>query len=205
MRILLDDRDTGLAAHTIGEAVAGAATLAEREGRQVVDVFVDGEEWTDEELASPDRLRGSAGEIRIRSIRPAELVRETFLHAATALLEAEEMQRNAAKLMRADQAKDGLDALMQALSVWVNIHKATVQGLQFARIDPRTVSTPDGTLEQATGELNTRLVALRDAMQSGDTVAVCDCLLYEFPATTKRWAALLAELANRADALLKSA
>lgn len=204
MRILLDDRDTGISAHTIGEAVAGAATMAERDGRQVVDVYVDGEEWTEEELASPDRLRQAADEVRVTSVRPAELVRETFVHAAQALLEAEQMQRNAAKLMRADAAKDGLDALMQALGVWVNIHKATVQGIQFARIDPRTVSTPEGTFEEATADLNRKLVALRDAMQSGDTVAVCDCLLYEFPGTTKRWAGMLAELARRADAILRN-
>ena len=93
---------------------------------------------------------------------------------------------------------------MQALGVWVNIHKATVQGIQFARIDPRTVSTPEGTFEEATADLNRKLVALRDAMQSGDTVAVCDCLLYEFPGTTKRWAGMLAELARRADAILRN-
>jgi hypothetical protein len=202
MRILLDDHETGLAARTIGEAVASAATLAERDGRQVVDVFVDGEPWTEEELASPDRLRESADEIRVTSVRPAELVRETFVHAATALLEAEEMQRSAAKLMRADSAKEGLDVLMQALQVWVNIHKATVQGIQFVKIDPRTIETPDGTFEQAAAELNTRLLALRDAMKANDTVAVCDCLLYDFPGTTKRWASMLAELARRADAML---
>lgn len=203
MRIVLDDRDTGILATTIGEAVASAATLAEREGRQVVDVYVDGEEWTEQELSSPDRLRNSADEVRVTSVRPAELVRETFVHAASALLEAEQMQRNAAKLMRADQAKEGLDVLMQALNVWVNIHKATVQGIQFAKIDPRTLQTPDGTFEQAAGDLNARLIALRDAMKGGDTVAVCDCLLYEFPATTKRWASMLAELARRADGMLK--
>ncbi|MBL9121311.1 MAG: hypothetical protein JNL80_15490 [Phycisphaerae bacterium] len=203
MRILLDDRETGIAAKTIGEAVASAATMAERDGRQVVDVYVDGEEWTEDQLSSPDRLRQPAEEVRVTSIRPAELVRETFVHAASALLEAEQMQRSAAKLMRADQAKDGLDVLMQALSVWVNIHKATVQGIQFARIDPRTITTPDGTFEEAAGDLNRKLISLRDAMQGGDTVAVCDCLLYEFPATTKRWASMLAELARRADAMLK--
>jgi hypothetical protein len=202
MRILLDDHETGIAAATIGEAVAGAATLAERSGRQVVDVYVDGEEWTEDQLASPDRLRQAASEVRVTSIRPAELVRETFLHAASALLEAEGMQRSAAKLMRADQSKDGLDALMQALGVWVNIHKATVQGIQFARIDARTISTPEGSFEEAATDLNRKLVSLRDAMQAGDTVAVCDCLLYEFPATTKRWASMLAELARRADAML---
>jgi hypothetical protein len=203
MRILLDDRDTGISATTIGEAVAGAATLAERDGRQVVDVYVDGEKWNEDELSSPDRLRQRAEEVRATSACPAELVRETFIQAAEALLDAERLQRDAAKLMRADSSKEGLDLLMQALGVWVNIHKATVQGIQFVQIDHRTVTTPEGTFDDAAADLNSKLITLRDAMKSGDSVAVCDCLLYEFPSTTKRWASMLTELARRADLLLK--
>ena len=34
--------------------------------------------------------------------------------------------------------------------------------------------------------------ALRDAMQAQDTTAVSDCLMYEFPTTTRRFAETLA-------------
>ncbi len=203
MRTLLDDRICDIGAQSVGDAVAALATLAERDGRQIVDVSVDGEPWGDRELSSIDRLRSAAAEVRATSVLPSELVRETFLHAATALLEAEQLQRNAAKLIQADQTREGLDALMDALSVWINIHKATVDGVAFAKIDPRAVRTVEGTFDEAVGDLNVRLTSLRDAMQSNDTVAICDALLYEFPLTTKRWASLLAELARRADSTLK--
>jgi hypothetical protein len=203
MRILLDDRVCELDAPSIGAAVAAVADLAERDGRKIIEVFVDGEAWGDKELGDVVRLADAADEVRVTSVRPAELVRETFLHAASALLEAETLQRNAAKLLQADQTRDGFDALMQALSIWVNIHKATVQGLQFGQLDPRSVETAEGSFDDAVTDLNQRLSGLRDAMQNQDIVAVCDTLLYEFPVTTRRWASLLAELARRADAALK--
>ena len=36
-------------------------------------------------------------------------------------------------------------------------------------------------------------------MRAGDTVAICDCLLYEFPTTIRRWTGVLAELARIAE------
>lgn len=200
MRILLDDHVCPFEAATIGAAVAHGAQLAEQSGRRVVDVAVDGAAWTDADLASPNKLAAPAGEVRMTTVCPADLLAETFLNAAQALLDAEELQRNAAKLLQADQPKAGMDALMEALQVWMNIQRAVVGGLEFGRMDPASVQSSEGSFNAAVDDLNTRFTGLRDAMRSNDTVAVCDCLLYEFPATTKRWAAILAELARRADA-----
>jgi hypothetical protein len=196
MRVLLDDRECPVRAHSVGTAVAAAAEIAERDGRRVVDVEVDGERWGETELNSPTRLAVLAGEVRLTTAAPAELLRETFVHAAQALLDAESLQRQAAKLIQGDQSKEGFDTLLEALSLWSTIQQATVQGLAFGGIAPSEVRTAQGSLEDAAGELNARLRSLRDAMQQGDSVAVCDCLLYEFPPTTKRWAELLAELAK---------
>ena len=85
----------------------------------------------------------------------------------------------------------------------VDLKKAKELGIRVARVpaySPYAIAEHTVALMLA---LNRKLISLRDAMQGGDTVAVCDCLLYEFPATTKRWASMLAELARRADAMLK--
>lgn len=200
MRILMDDKVCSFPAGSVGAAVDAAAEAAEQAGRCVVDVEVDGVLWGESELASEGRRAESAQEVRLVTAVPAELLRETFTHATTALLEAEQLLRAAARSLQADQPKEGMDSLMQALSVWMNIQRAVVDGLQFGRIDTTTLRTSEGTFNETTQDLNARLTALRDAMQAGDTVAVCDCLLYEFPTTTKRWAAMLAELARRCDA-----
>lgn len=202
MRILVDDRELPVSAASIGAAVAAAADAVERSGRRVVDVEVDGEAWGEAELSSPDRLGGRAGEIRLTTIDPAQLLRETFQHAAAALVEAETAQRQAAKLLQGDRTREGLDELGSALSVWMNIRTAIEDGLAFAGLEPGEVESIQPGFEAALTELNERLVGVRDAMRGADTVALSDSLLYEFPTTTRRWAELLAGLARRANDLV---
>jgi hypothetical protein len=202
MRILVDDRELPVSAASIGAAVAAAVDAVERSGRRIVEVAVDGEPWGDSELSSPDRLEARAGEIRLTTVEPAQLLRETFQHAAAALVEAETAQRQAAKLLQGDQPREGLDELGAALSVWMNIRKAVEDGLAFAGLEPGAVEPIQPGFEAALFELNTRLVGLRDAMRGADIVGLCDSLLYEFPTTTRRWAELLAGLARRADELV---
>jgi hypothetical protein len=60
MRILLDDRDTTLHADTIATALQEAATLAERSGRMIVEVHVDGIAWGEEDLASAEHVARGA-------------------------------------------------------------------------------------------------------------------------------------------------
>lgn len=205
MRVLLDNRAcplTDVAADSIGAAVAQAADLAERAGRRVIDVEVDGEPWSDADLASAERLRGTAEEIRLTSVRPVDLLRDTFRHAAEALVEAETCQREAAKLLQGDRTQAGLDELGAALSVWMNIQQAVRDGLAFGGVELDSVERTCPGFNASLTELNLRLTALRDAMRLGDAVALCDCLLYEFPATTRRWAEVLTELARQSEALL---
>lgn len=201
MRILVDDRECPSPATTIAQAIHAASDAAERLGRSVVDVFVDGEEWSERELNDPQRLACDAVEVRCVTTCPGALLRETFLQAAESLVEAERHMRAAAQLLQADDSKAGMTTLLEGLSVWMDIQKATAQGTEFGGIDPNTVVTPEGSLEDAVRSLNALLVALRDAVTGNDTVAASDCLLYEFPPVVRRWALVLGELARRSDEL----
>lgn len=200
MRVLLDDRECPFDADSIGAALAHGVDLAEHAGRRVVDVHVDGNTWGDTELNDPAKLASSATEVRLTSVEPGVLLRDTFVNAAQALADAEKLQRNAAKHLQADEAKEGMDALQEALQVWMDVQRAVVDGLEFGKIDAATIQTAEGSFTEATEELNARFSSLRDAMRAGDTVAICDCLLYEFPTTIRRWTGVLAELARIAAA-----
>ncbi|MBL9150352.1 MAG: hypothetical protein JNM94_16815 [Phycisphaerae bacterium] len=202
MRILVDDRECPSPASTVGQALNAAAQIAEASGRSVVDVYVDGEAWGDPELSDAARLAFEAGEVRCVTAHPGELLRETFLHAAEALIEAERLLREAAKQLQADDAKGGMSTLLEGLSVWMSIQRAAAHGTQFGGIDPKSVRTAEGSLDDAAHAVNRLLVQLRDAIQANDTVAASDCLLYEFPPVTRRWASILAELARRSSTLV---
>lgn len=202
MRILVDDRECTNDATTVAAALVVAANEADRQGRRVVEVAVDGAAWSESELGDDARLALRASEVRCATVSPSHFLRETFLDAADELAKVDEMQTAAARALQADDTKRGMETLLDALAIWANIQKTASRGIEFGHIDPRGISTREGSFDDAAVDLNQRLTTLRDAMNHHDTVALSDCLMYEFPATTRRWSAILAELARRADSLM---
>ncbi|MEY3022997.1 MAG: hypothetical protein RIS86_2195 [Planctomycetota bacterium] len=198
MRITLDDFETTLQARTVGAALEEAAGIVGRNGRMIVEVEVDGAAWTEEDLANPEFASRPAGELRIGTAHPAELLRDTFAHAAEAVLNAEEIQRNAAKLLQANRTREGFDGLLQALAIWGSAQTAVSRGLELGVLSRESVGARGIDLDGAIAALDARLRTLRDAMAAADQTAVSDCLLYEFPETSRRFAKLLADLAGEA-------
>jgi hypothetical protein len=194
MRILLDDRDTTLHADTIATALQEAATLAERSGRMIVEVHVDGIAWGEEDLASAEHVARGAQEIRFATAHPAELLRDTLANATDAVLNAEQIQRNAARLMQANREGEGLQGLLEALAIWGSVQTAVSRGLELGIVTRDGLKSGGIDLDGAVAALDRQLRALRDAMQSQDPTAVSDCLMYEFPQTAKRFAETLAAI-----------
>ncbi len=199
MRILLDNRETNLAADSVGAALAQASAVAEQAGRLIVEVSVDGISWTEEDLGRADLAARSAGEIHCATVHPAELLRDTFAHAADAVLNAEAMQRNAAQLLQGNRSREAYDHLLQALAVWGSVQTAVSRGLALGVLAREELAKSGLDLDGAVQALDTQLRRLRDAMVSRDETGIADCLLYEFPETSRRFAAMLATLARAAD------
>ena len=204
MRILLDDHETTLKADTVGGALQEAATLVEKSGRLIVEVEVDGISWCEEDLASTEHIQRGASEIRLSTAHPAELLRDTFANAAEAVLNADDMQRNAAKLLQANRETEGMQALLESLAIWGSVQTAISRGLELGVISRDQVRAAGIDIDGAIAELDTRLRSLREAMKSSDTTAVSDCLLYEFPATTKVFAQMLAAVAGEVGKIVSA-
>jgi hypothetical protein len=194
MRILLDDHHTTLHADTIAMALQEAAALAERSGRMIVEVEVDGIAWGEEDLACAEHVARSAQEVRFATAHPAELLRDTLAHATDAVLNAEEIQRNAARLLQANRDGEGLQGLLESLAIWGSVQTAVARGLELGIVTREGLRCDGIDLDGAIAALDRQLRALRDAMQSQDPTAVSDCLMYEFPQTAKRFAETLAAM-----------
>lgn len=196
MRILLDNRETSLRADTIAVALQEAAMLVERTGRLIVEVEVDGTPWGEEDLADAAHTARGAVEVRFATAHPAELLRDTLAHATDAVLNAEQIQRNAARLMQANRDGEGLQSLLEALAIWGSVQTAVSRGLELGVVSRDSLRADGIDLDGAVAVLDKQLRALRDAMQSQDPTAVSDCLMYEFPTTAKRFAETLAAMTN---------
>jgi len=196
MRIYLDDCQTNIDAKDVAEGLAAAARVVEGNGRMIVDVQVDGVAWSEEDLANGEFTARSAGELRLATAHPATLLRDTMMHAADAVLNAEEIQRNAAKLMQSDRFGEGLQSLLEALAVWGSVQTAVSRGLSLGIVSREALVRRGIDLDGAIVALDGRLRTLRDAMLAQDRTAISDCLMYEFPETSKRFATMLAALAQ---------
>jgi hypothetical protein len=193
MKVLLDDMPCEVNAKTVGEALDAAAALAERDGRLIVDVSVDGMQWTQSDLSRPDRTAAGAEIVRFTSAAPRELVRQTFADAADALLEADDLQRETARLLQADRRVISLDKLNEAISIWLQVQEAIVKGSQLAGLNLDDVALPK-PIGESIGTLNERLRAVHSALAAQDVTSLADTLLYEFPEVVEEWRSILAEL-----------
>ena len=205
MRILLDENPCEIPAGTVGEAIAIAAEAAEKAGRLVVEVRVDGATLTDEELQTTTRLQDAAEEVQMLTTTMEALLRDTFLQAAETLTAAEREQRLAAEAMQGGRAAEGMASLMQSLEGWSGIRDAVVQGLSLAEIPTEDVEFDGVRLADAIVDLQKRLGRLKDAMVAEDVSATCDCLLYELPESTTAWRTLLDGLHHRFEAASEDA
>ena len=187
MHLLLDERPCEIEAASIGEAIAGAAALAEDRGRVIVEVTVDGDLWNEGQLTSVELCGGVAEEIRCVSADLKTLVCRTLADAADALVRADELQREAAELIQADQHPPAMERLGDALGIWLTVHEAVVKSAEALELDLDAIRVADGPLRDCIDRLKGQLQALHGALQTHDQVAISDTLLYELPEVVADW------------------
>jgi len=178
MRLLIDDQPCETTATSIGEAIAGAAEVAGTRGRVVVEVVVDGRTWGDTELGSESKCGTAADEISLITADLGELAGLTLDDAATALSDADRLQRESARLIQTDKLPEAMPMLGEALSVWQSVQDALLKSAQAGD----------------------RLQALRQALEAKDPVGLADTLLYDLPEVVLEWQEALRSLAAIARA-----
>ena len=194
MQVLLDENVCDVVARTVAEAIAACATLAQAQGRLIVDVHVDGTRWSEKQLESSERQTATAEIVELTTADPSQLVLQTFDDAAEALTDADELQHEAAELLQSDQRTICMDKLGEALSIWLTVQQAIVKGSQVVglKLDDITV---DGTpIVSSITRLNEQLRMLRTSLEQEDQIALADALLYEFPDVVREWRGILQHL-----------
>jgi len=199
MRVLLDQSDCQIPADTVGQAIDAASLLARQRGRLVVEVLVDGKSWTPQEFDDQSARHASALEVRLNTAEPAPLIAQTFADASHALQEADQWQHQAAQNLQAGKTREAMNHLMEAFGIWSSVQKAVEMGTQLANLPIETVKVRGVAgqpvqLDKVIGDLHGHLQAVRNSLQSGDTVALADILLYDLPAVVHHWRGVLDEL-----------
>ncbi|MEE2895665.1 MAG: hypothetical protein VX726_07970 [Planctomycetota bacterium] len=197
MRVLIDDSPCDTEATTIGEAVAAAAEAAERAGRLVCEVLVDGALLSEEELQQSATLARAASEVQLVTTTMDALLKDVFVPAAEALSETAVAQQEAAELIQSGRIAEGMNSLRGVMETWVSIREAVEKGLVLADLEAEDLVVDGIALPEAIGRLGVRLGGLKSAIANEDVSATCDCLLYDLPESTREWTTVLHGLATR--------
>jgi hypothetical protein len=181
-------------AGSVGEAVTAAAALADERGRMIVEVLIDGEPRTGDELNGIEGDESPAIEVLLRTANPRVLVGQVLADARAALEEADQFQRDAAELIESDRLAEAMDSLTEALDIWLDVQQAIAIGLQVMDTDADQLDHDGVPIRPAIDRLNHHLQAMRTALSSQDPIGLSDVLLYDLPEIVQQWRELLTGL-----------
>ncbi|HWB20446.1 MAG TPA: hypothetical protein VG711_09120 [Phycisphaerales bacterium] len=187
MRILVDDQVVANQHGTPAEIVELARQAAEKKGRWIVEVRLDGQAWSGaaRDLAS---VASSVEELSIRTQDPRDLMRQVLQQAAGELERADRIQRAAAGDLQAGKIADAMSQLGEAIEVWQTVQRGIELGASAGMIQL------DGAVSGAVDRLRMHLETLRSTIESNDTSALADELLYEMPGVVQEWRSVLCDL-----------
>ena len=199
MRVLLDQSVCDVSADTVGQAIDAISHLARQRGRLIVEVLVDGTSWSAQQIDDHAGRASAAREVKLTTADPSELIGQTFQDASLALRDADELQQAAAGQLQAGQTREAMGQLTQAFGIWSSVQQAVEMGTQLAEIPMNSFTVPgEGgqriALDRVIIQLHERLNQVRSSLQSGDTAALADILLYELPTVVHQWRGVLDEL-----------
>jgi hypothetical protein len=188
MRVTLDGTQCkDLDAATIGEAIELGCAQAHELGRIVVQIEADQRTLEAAELGDQSITDGTADVVALTSLEPREVLLASLDLGSNAVLAANEQFALAARSLQGGDAQEATAPLQEGLELWQALDEHVLREAVPTIIE----SVEDGpSMEEFTGlvqELEKALDSIRQAIGNGDTSALSDSLLYEFPDTAQRW------------------
>ena len=201
MRVLLDDQTVTIEEPTFAAAIAAGRRAAERRGRVLVEVSVDGRPAPESWLEDPAGEGREAAEVRLVSAEPVSLVQVTLLEVADALENVRAQQHRAAEWIQEDRLDQALGPLATVVATWTSVQQAVSNGAALLGLDLATVETASGLrLSEMIEDLTGRLREVKAALQGQDWTAAADVLGYEMDERAVAWGEALRRLASAVGA-----
>jgi len=198
MQVYLDGQRLNLEQPTMASALRAGSDEAERRGRVVVEVYVDGTMVSDTLLSDPpEQALGS--EMRLVSVEPKRLVRETLLDAADALDRAGQEQTDAAEEIQSGRVEDAMPLLQSAITKWQAVRDAVEKSASLLSIPLSSeVGGARGprSLSDVVDELAASLTDIRRCLEAEDWSGLADHLAYDMSDQIRSWQGMLRSLAE---------
>ncbi len=198
MNVLLDDVAVdAFAGESLADAVAAGRAEAERRGRVLVEVQVDGEAVSESVLADPSGVSAAGSEIRLHSVDPVALVRDSLGEASDALGGSMAAHTSVAHQLQQDDLAAAMNGLGEVMHAWGALQRTITHGSGLLGRDLDELAGPEAGLTAQIDGLIDRLRALKGAIESQDWSEVADVLEYDLAPQVEPWRATLRTMADR--------
>lgn len=205
MSTFVDDQPVDLTGDDLGSLLASARSHLAPSGRVIVDVQIDGEQLTNEQLSDQQAVKTAGREVRLYTADPQTLAVDTLRQVHGRLHEAGQMQQRAAELLQQDQTAEALQQVASAIEIWLQTQQAVQHSSELLSVDLDALTVDNQPLSELTDGLITQLKELKESLNAGDTVGLADALAYEWPQTVERWERLVNALIERIEQPTESA
>ena len=200
MSVFVDDEQVALAGNDLASLLGAAQQHLQPSGRVVVDVMIDGESLSGEQLGQQDQVETAGREVRLYTADPRSLAVDTLQQVRERLGEAKRMQDEAAEQLQQDEASEALQQVASAIEVWLQTQQAVQNSAALLQVDLDAIEVDGEAVSALTDELAQQLQNLKQLINDGDTVGLADALAYEWPGTTEKWDRLVQELVAKIEA-----
>ncbi len=199
MPIFLDDEPVQLAGASLAELIASATQRLADDGRVVVEVMMDGNVLTADEMSQRKDSPLEEAEVRLTSADPGALAVSTLYQVREQLPQATSLHEQAAEYLQQDNPQEALKTLADVIGVWMQTQEAVLGSAGVVGLGLDQVKVGEEPMSDFTDELIKQLHELKDLIVSGDMVALADTLAYEWPPIVDRWDALIGELIQKIE------
>jgi hypothetical protein len=200
MKLIIDDEAVTTEAGSMEAALEHARRHLATKGRIIVAVAMNGRMLFGEELVSQRDADVAGSELRIESADPSAMVLSTLGAMKKALHDLVEMQKDAARLLRAGNLQEGVQLLGEVFEIW----KQTQDGVSVAcevagfkleehLYDGRSV----GVFVQ---HLLDEVEKLHNTLQKGDYNGVATLLEGDWAVLAGKWEAFVGQIVTWIEA-----
>lgn len=196
MKLYLDDEALELAGSDLTTVLAAAQQHVADAGRSVVEVQIDGQAVTGDDLNRyfDGRATLGDGELRLYTADPRILAVEVLNQVNQQLDVAHQAQTDAAEAFQQDKTAAGIEKVGEAMTVWIQVQQAVTHGSALVNLslDDRMFEGQPVTVH--IHKLIEQIKALRDLLTQRDTLGLADTLAYEWNETADLWQRLVGQV-----------
>lgn len=166
----------------------------------VVGVALDGEECSDGQIGELLQQPLNCQQVDLESGQPAELAAMALQTIAGQLKSVGSQQEAIADKLNAGQTSEAIKAVSEFVRAWQLVYQVISQVSQLTGQDLTAAEYDGQPIAGYVDELLERLVEIKSALESQDTVLLADLIRYETPPLCETWHSILLNLADQVAA-----